>query len=441
MSGANRTGRHRLTILRGTLVVAFVLAACSSGPTVGPAPRSTSTDADSVASSSTAGTNRASTTAATTTTGPAATSTSTRPTTSTTTTLDQLQGLELEAVATGLDQPVLLTSPPGDERLFVVERRGVIRILGEERPFLDIDALVNSEEGIEPGLLGLAFHPEYASNGRFFVFYYQSDAPRTRLAEYRVSENDPNRADPGSEIELMGFDKPTTRHNGGMLQFGPDGALWVSTGEGGAASTHAQDPSTRLSAILRLRIGAMPGEWEPAPDNPFADGGDGDPAVWAWGLRNPWRFWIDGVDGLLYIADVGHEDWEEIDVVPVDPPTGGYNFGWLRMEGTHCFQSGCDAAAEGLTLPVYEYSHSDGCSITGGAVYRGMSIPEMQGRYFFGDWCGGWVRSLVTDGETVSDVRTDFEGIGQINAFGVDAEGELYVLTYEGSVSKLVAIR
>lgn len=412
--------------------LAILLAGCSSSSLDDAEPATASQTA-------TAAPDTAVTTGATTaTTSGVDPTTTTEPTT--TTSFDPLQGLELEEIATGLDQPLWLTAPPGDERLFVVERGGVIRILGQEQPFLDIADRVNSEDGIEPGLLGLAFHPDYAENGRFFIFYYRADAERTRLAEYRVSD-DRSRADRDSEVELMGFDKPTNRHNGGMLQFGPDGMLWISTGEGGAASTHAQDPSTRLSAILRLDIGDERGSWIPAADNPFTTGGEGDPAVWAWGLRNPWRFWIDPVDQLLYIADVGHEDWEEVDVVSIDPPTGGYNFGWLRMEGTHCFQSGCDAEAEGLTLPVFEYPHSEGCSITGGAVYRGSAIPEIAGRYFFADWCQGWVHSFFFDGSRVTDIRTDFEQVGQVDGFGVDAQGELYVLTWEGTVSKLVPLR
>ncbi|MGF1666097.1 MAG: PQQ-dependent sugar dehydrogenase [Acidimicrobiia bacterium] len=363
------------------------------------------------------------------------TTTTVEPTT--TTSLDPLLGIELEEVAAGLDQPVLAVSPPGDDRLFVVERRGVIRIIGADTPFLDIDARVNSEDGIEPGLLGLAFHPDYATNGRFFVYYYQADAERTRLAEYRVSD-DPGRADAGSEMEILGFDQPTNRHNGGMLQFGPDAMLWVSLGEGGAASTHAQDPTTLLSAILRLDVDSA-GPYAVPADNPFVDGG-GAPEVWAYGLRNPWRFSIDPVDGLLYIGDVGHERWEEIDVVPIDSG-GGYNFGWLRMEGTACFQSGCDAAAENLTLPVYEYPHEGACSVTGGHVYRGAAIPELHGEYFFGDWCGGWVKSFRYEGSPVTEATDRFEDVGQVNGFGVDAEGELYVVTWEGTVSKLVAIR
>jgi glucose/arabinose dehydrogenase len=291
-------------------------------------------------------------------------------------------------------------------------------------------------------LLGLAFHPDYAGNGRFFVFYYQADAERTRLAEYRVSAEDPNRAEPGSETEILGFDKPTNRHNGGMLQFGPDGKLWVSLGEGGAASTHAQDPNTLLATILRLDIdnaaGSVP--YSIPDDNPFADGVEGAPEVWAYGLRNPWRFSIDAAEGLLYIGDVGQENWEEIDVVPI-ADGGGYNFGWLRMEGTSCFQSGCDATAEDLTLPVYEYAQGPECSVTGGHVYRGSAIPELSGEYFFGDWCGEWVRSFRYVGAPVTEVTDRFSDVGQVNAFGLDDAGEIYVLTWEGTVSKIVPVR
>lgn len=415
---------HNRLMRRFLPVLVVVLAACSSSPaqpTVLPDAASETTAAVEVATTTT-------TTVMDTTTTTVAT---------TTTSVDPLLGLALEEIAVGLDQPVVLTSPPGDDRLFVVERRGVIQILGQETPFLDIDARVNSEDGIEPGLLGLVFHPDYAANGRFFLYYYQADAERTRLAEYRVSD-DPGRADAGSEVEIMGFDQPTNRHNAGMMQFGPDGMLWLSLGEGGAASTHAQDPNTLLSSIIRIDVDSA-SPYSVPPDNPYVDGG-GAPEVWAYGLRNPWRFSIDPVDRLLYIGDVGHERWEEIDVVPIDEG-GGYNFGWLRMEGSSCFQSGCDADAEGLTLPVYEYPHGGDCSVTGGHVYRGAAIPELWGEYFFGDWCGGWVRSFRYQGGPVSEITDRFADVGQVNAFGLDAAGEIYVLTWEGTVSKMVPIR
>ncbi|MGH8958702.1 MAG: PQQ-dependent sugar dehydrogenase [Acidimicrobiia bacterium] len=355
-----------------------------------------------------------------------------------TTTLAPLRGLGLETVADGLVQPVLLLSPPGDPRRFVLERTGVISIIDavgvvSADPFLDLSDRVNSS-GIEQGLLGMAFHPDFAVNGRFFVYYYRLGSEQTQLSEFGLTA-DPGHADPASERPLLTFDKPTTRHNGGMLLFGPDRYLWMSLGEGGAASVNSQDPSRLLSAILRIDVDRGDPYGIPA-DNPYTDG-VGAPEVWAKGLRNPWRFTID--EGLLYIADVGHSDYEEIDVVPLSGAP--YNFGWLRMEGTHCFQPGCDPVTENLTLPVLEYTHDEGCSITGGFVYRGTAIPEITGHYFYADWCGEWVRSFrYADGQ-VLDHEVRFEEAGQINSFGVDSIGELYVLTYEGAVKKIVPLR
>jgi glucose/arabinose dehydrogenase len=349
-----------------------------------------------------------------------------------------LQGLELRLVVDGLTQPVLLISPSEDPRRFVAERTGVVWLLDDngvqlEEPFLDLRDRVNSG-GIEQGFLGMAFHPAFADNGRFFAYYYKQGVEQTQLSEFAISA-DVDRGDPSSEVVLLTFDKPTTRHNGGMLQFGPDGFLWMSLGEGGAASVNSQDPTKLLSSILRLDVDSGDPYGIPA-DNPFVDGG-GAPEVWAKGLRNPWRFSIDG--DLIYIGDVGHEDFEEIDIVPLDGAP--YNFGWLRMEGSSCFQSGCDAVAEGLTLPVVEYTHAEGCSVTGGFVYRGAAIPELDGHYFYGDWCGEWIRSFrYEDGEVV-DHQTRFEEAGQINSFGRDSEGELYVLTYEGAVKQIVPVR
>jgi glucose/arabinose dehydrogenase len=405
--------------LRPLLLIA--LAACSSSTVV----------------TSTASTTAATTTAPATTTPAPPTTTTTLPPT-TTTTLAPLQSLELQLVVEGLTQPVLLISPPDDPRRFVAERTGVVWVLDEngvqlEEPFLDLRDRVNSG-GIEQGFLGMAFHPSFADNGRFFAYYYKQGVEQTQLSEFAISD-DGDHGDPTSEIPLLAFDKPTTRHNGGMLQFGPDGFLWMSLGEGGAASVNSQDPTKLLSAILRLDVDTGDPYGIPA-DNPFVGGG-GAPEVWAKGLRNPWRFSIDG--GLIYIGDVGHEDFEEIDIVPLDGAP--YNFGWLRMEGTSCFQRGCDAVAEELTLPVVEYTHAEGCSVTGGFVYHGTAIPELDGHYFYGDWCGEWIRSFKYEDGDVVDHQTRFEEVGQINSFGLDSEGELYVLTYDGAVKKLVPVR
>ncbi|HSL24911.1 MAG TPA: PQQ-dependent sugar dehydrogenase, partial [Acidimicrobiia bacterium] len=365
-------------------------------------------------------------------------STTTVPPATTTTTLAPLLGLELEPLTQDLVQPIMLVSPPGDPRRFVAERTGVIWLLDEAgtpsgEAFLDLRDRVNSG-GIEQGLLGLAFHPDYADNGRFFVYYYQQGVEQTQLSEFGVGDT-PDQANPDSERPLLAFAKPTTRHNGGMLLFGPDGYLWMSLGEGGAASVNSQDPTRLLSSILRIDVDAGDPYGIP-PDNPYVEG-PGAPEVWAKGLRNPWRFSID--ESLIYIGDVGHSDLEEIDVVALDGAP--YNFGWLRMEGSSCFQRGCDPGAEGLTLPVVEYPHSEGCAVTGGFVYRGAAIPELAGHYLYGDWCGGWIRSFRYQGGEAVDHQSRFEDVGQINSFGIDSTGELYVLTYEGEVFKIVPVR
>jgi glucose/arabinose dehydrogenase len=236
---------------------------------------------------------------------------------------------------------------------------------------------------------------------------------------------------------LLEVVQPTDRHNAGMLQFGPDGYLYVSLGEGGAASENAQNSNTLLGSILRIDVdGGAP--YAVPPDNPFVDGEA--PEVWAIGLRNPWRFSIDPATETMFIADVGHSDWEEINAVPLAPV--GYNFGWLPMEGTRCFQAGCDTS--GKTLPVLEYSHSQGCSISGGFVYRGKAIPEIDGHYFYSDWCQGWIRSFRLDGSEVVDETDWTEELGspgQVTSFGTDAAGELYVTTWDGLVFKIVAVR
>lgn len=348
--------------------------------------------------------------------------------------LSPLRSLAVEVVADDFTEPVLMLPLPGTTDILVVERQGVVRVLRSREPWFDISERVNSEDGIEPGLLGLAFHPDFTENGRFFVYYYRSGREQTTLAEFSTSNGRP---DPASEKTLIDIDKPTNRHNGGMLQFGPDGLLYLAVGEGGKASVNSQNPDTHLGKILRIDVDGGDPYSIPA-DNPFPDGPA--PEVVAIGLRNPWRTWIDPEAGLIYIADVGQEDWEEINVVSLETLVGS-NFGWLRMEGTSCFQRGCDPVAEGLTLPVSEYPHSEGCSITGGLVYRGRLIPELVGHYFYADWCSGWVRSFRYEQNRAPEAQTWLEDIGQVNSFGFDAEGEMYLLTFDGSVKKVVAVR
>ena len=410
-------------------LIAFVLVA--SGCTSTPVAQTTSPPLENITTSTAPD--------ATTASAQEPSTTTTSIATTTTAALPPLQGLSFEIIGEDFDQPVYATSPPGDQRLFVAERSGTIRIVDPagrvlEDPFLDIRSDVH-DAGIEQGLLGIAFHPDHAKNGRFFV-YFTDPNNDTRLVEYRVG-NDLNVADPATARQLIHFPQPTDRHNGGMLLFGPDGHLYVSLGEGGKASLHAQNPETLLSAILRIDVDTGDPYGIP-PGNPFVDGG-GAPEVLVYGLRNPWRFAID--EGLLYIADVGHSEWEEINVVSLDGLP--YNFGWLLMEGNHCFiPADCDPT--GLTLPILEYPHPEGCSITGGFVYRGAAIPELNGHYFYADWCTLFVRSFRYEAGAVTDQRDwsdDLAGIGQIDSFGLDPAGELLVATWSGMVARIVPVR
>ena len=351
------------------------------------------------------------------------------------------RGLRLETVAEGLAAPVYLTAPSGDPRLFVVEQDGRVLVLENGRlrpqPFLDLRDRVRS--GGEQGLLSLAFHPRYAENGFFYVDYTDRNGD-TRIERYRVSR-DPNRADPSSGRLLLRIVQPYSNHNGGLVLFGPDGMLYVGMGDGGSGGDpqgNGQNRSTLLGKLLRIDVDrgapyAIP------PDNPFASGKGGRPEIWAWGLRNPWRYAFDREAGLLYIADVGQNRWEEIDVAPADRP--GLDYGWNVMEGNHCYAAPrCDAS--GLWPPTVEYPHPQGCSITGGFVYRGRDIPALVGHYVFSDYCSGWLRSFRhADGRAVDLRQWDVGKIGSVSSFGLDGTGELYVLTLQGRVLRLAPAR
>lgn len=361
--------------------------------------------------------------------------------------LGELQEVRLDTIYEGLRQPVDLAAPDGDNRLFVVQRVGVIRILDEDRTLLDPAFLDLTDEvlagGIEQGMLGLDFHPDYANNGRFFV-YYTDKSGRRQLSEFTVSADDPNVADPDSEKVLFEYEQPPDatdiRHYAGNVAFGPDGYLWVSMGDGADSRDQGQDPNTPFGTIVRIDVDN--GDPYSVPeDNPFVEEG-GLADVWAYGLRNPWRFAIDPVDRLIYVADVGHADQEEVNVVPIDE--GGYNFGWSDMEGDRCFHlSDCDA--DDYTSPVLIYTHEEGLSITGGYVYRGAEIPELDGTYFYSDWVQQWIKGFkYVDGEVTQarDWTQDLGGpVGSITSFGLDGHGELYVTTYEGGVYKFSAVR
>ena len=328
----------------------------------------------------------------------------------------------------------------GNDQLYVVEQPGMIRVFTNDPAtsnadvFLDISNKVDNSDN-EEGLLGLAFHPNYAENGRFFV-YHTDVNDDTVLTEYRVS-GDPGLAEPATARQIMLIDQPTDRHNAGMLQFGPDGLLYVAVGDGGDGGHNGQKTDTVLGAILRIDVDSGDPYVIPS-DNPFVTGG-GAPEVWLYGLRNPWRFWIDYPTELIYIGDVGQADREEVDVLPLT--AGGANLGWIYMEGTMCFRAPECNDTE-TVLPVYEYTHDDGCSITGGIVYRGAAIPEMDGTYFYADWCRTTLRSFEYGDGGVSESKTWEElAPGQVNTFGVDGSGELYMGTWDGIVWKLVPVR
>jgi glucose/arabinose dehydrogenase len=345
--------------------------------------------------------------------------------------------LQLQKVAGGLTQPLFLDAPQGDSRLFIVEQPGRIRVVSGgsllPEPFLDIADLVGT--GGERGLLGLAFHPQYAVNGRFYVNYTDTGGD-SRVAEYRAG-TDPNKADRAGGRVILTVDQPASNHNGGMLAFGPDGYLYVALGDGGGGGDqfgHGQRSGTLLGSLLRIDVDSGNQYGIPA-DNPFVAGG-GAAEVWVYGLRNPWRFSFD--DQRLYIADVGQGKWEEIDVLTTGD--GGANLGWSIMEGTHCFNpsSGCNRT--GLTLPAFEYGHGEGCSVTGGYVYRGNAFPELKGHYFYGDFCSGWVRSFRYTGGGIADPwdwTTDLGTIASLTSFGTDGQGELYVVSGRGDVYRI----
>jgi glucose/arabinose dehydrogenase len=352
--------------------------------------------------------------------------------------------IALEPVVQGLESPTYLTHA-GDERLFITEQGGRIQVVegGQvaSEPFLDITDRVGSNAN-EQGLLSVAFHPQYAENGFFYVNYTDNNGD-TVISRFRVSDSDPNQADAASEMVLLNIPQPYGNHNGGLIKFGPDGYLYVGMGDGGSAGdpdNNGQNPGTLLGALLRLAVNAGDDEVPYAipQDNPYLDNNQARGEVWAIGLRNPWRFSFDRQTGDLYVADVGQNQYEEVHFVPAGQG-GGLNYGWPIMEGLHCFrQENCDQS--GLQLPVVEYSHAQGgCSITGGYVYRGEQFAPLRGNYFFGDFCSGMIWSLfqTADGQwqwSEAPVATIDENI---TSFGEDVAGELYVVTRQGVIYRI----
>jgi hypothetical protein len=343
--------------------------------------------------------------------------------------------IALQQVTVGLERPVHVTNAgDGSNRLFVVEKEGRIRIIQNNQllptPFLDIESKVE-DSGNEQGLLSVAFHPGYETNRRFFVYYTAQQSDEIIIAEYMASAGNPNVAGTTERV-LLRVPHPTfENHNGGLLKFGPDGYLYAGIGDGGSGGDpmeNGQNLETLLGKLLRIDVdGDQP--YEIPPDNPFA-ATNGRDEIYAYGLRNPWRYSFDRSTGVLWAGDVGQNQYEEIDIIEK-----GGNYGWDVMEGFHCFEpsSGCDMS--GLEMPIFEYSHDGsngvpgGCSITGGYVYRGAAIPSLRGIYVFADYCTG-AGSLfgIRQGETTATVFATGPSPGPVTSFGEDEAGELYVL-------------
>lgn len=340
--------------------------------------------------------------------------------------------ITVQPIATGFDSPVDLasTSLLFDQRLFVVEQGGRIRIMRPSGqvlllPFLNISDRIST--GGERGLLGLAFHPDYADNGYFYVNYTNLSGDTT-ISRFTVSATNRNRADVNSEEILLVVDQPFSNHNGGDLAFGPDGYLYIPLGDGGSAGDpqdNSQDLDSLLGKVLRLDVdGGSP--YAIPPDNPFV-GLPGADEIWAYGYRNPWRFSFDRLTGDMYIGDVGQGDWEEIDFEAAGSPGGG-NYGWRCYEGNHPYNlSGCSPDPADYIFPIHEYSHAEGCSVTGGYVYRGTRFPTLAGHYFFADYCTGSIWDLIPDGMGGWTLTAHGSLLGNPTTFGESSRGDLYV--------------
>jgi hypothetical protein len=352
-------------------------------------------------------------------------------------------GVDLVPVVSGIGA-VDITAPPGDDRLFLVERAGRIRIFEDGQllttPFLDITGPVYSGGG-EQGLLGLAFDPDYASNGRFYVDYTaDAGGGDTRIVRYTVSDNDPNRADPASAKILVTQNQPYSNHNGGQVAVGPDGYVYAAFGDGGSGGDpdeNAQNTNNILGSIIRID----PDSGDGPPGNPFV-GKPGDDRIWVYGLRNPWRFAFDDATGDMLIGDVGQSAWEEVD--HVEAGASGINFGWDVREGNHCYEPPTNCGSAGLTGPIHEFSHAGGnCSIIGGKVYRGNLLPQLRGHYFYADLCSGSLSSFrLRDGRAVDHQEwgSILDAPGSPLSFGLDGFGEMY-LSAGGTIYRFVPDR
>jgi glucose/arabinose dehydrogenase len=348
-------------------------------------------------------------------------------------------------VTDGLTRPLYVTHA-GDDRLFIVEQPGLIRIIEDgvllATPFFDIRDRVGSSSN-EQGLLGLAFHPAYAEpgdpgQGVFFVDYTDK-VGNTVVSQFSaMGDPDSNAADPTSEIVLLTQAQPYPNHNGGLLKFGPDNYLYIGLGDGGSAGdpiNSGQRLDTWLGKILRIDVSKADGTYVIPPNNPFVGDEGALPEIWAYGVRNPWRFSFDQATGAMFMGDVGQNQWEEINYSPAGESGG--NFGWKIMEAGHCYEA-ADCDQDGLVMPIFEYDHTQGCSVTGGYVYRGDRFPALRGNYFFADYCLGTIWRLAPDGNGrwAPAMLLDSELV--ISSFGEDVNGELYVTDHaRGAIYRL----
>ncbi|MEP6573694.1 MAG: PQQ-dependent sugar dehydrogenase [Gemmatimonadota bacterium] len=353
------------------------------------------------------------------------------------------QAIKLTEVDSGYNFSVFVAAPPADtSRLLVVERRGTIFLrkhgVRQSTPFLDLSALTG--QGHEYGVYSIAFHPQYATNRRLFVYYVDNNAD-TRVVEYQATP-DFDHADPNSQQIILA--QPQAAQAvlyGGDIAFGPDGFLYIALGDGrvgGPPFSLAQDSTSLLGKFLRLDVdnGAP---YAVPPSNPYVTRAGWRPEIWQLGFRNPWRWSFDRGTGDLYVADVGENTFEEIDYLPA-PVVGGNNFGWPIMEGNDCFPAGSNCFTAGLLLPILQYTHQPACAITGGYVYRGARMPALRGTYFYGDYCGGWTRSLrLTAGGPVSEIDPIASPLINDNvvSFGEDAAGEIYVVMASGRIYRI----
>jgi glucose/arabinose dehydrogenase len=357
--------------------------------------------------------------------------------------------ITLRAFASVPGGPLAIAAPhDGSGRLFIAAQNGrawVVRPDGTTgaRPLLDLTGQITT--GGERGLLGLAIHPDFPADPRVFVDYTDLNG-NTVVASYRISGSDPNRLDEGSAVTILTQVQPFANHNGGALAFGPDGDLYVSFGDGGSGGDpqgNGQSLATFLGKILRIDVDAPAGSSTPyvvPSDNPFASRNGAKGEIWLYGLRNPWRMSFDRATGDLWIGDVGQSAWEEVDVAPAG--VGGADYGWNRMEGNHCYEpaQGCDTS--GLTPPVVEYGHAQGCVVIGGVVYRGAAYPILRGGYLYADFCSGrlWALNAAAAMASGTAPGTVVGTVGpQIAAFGEDEAGEVYVASLGGSISRIIA--